>query len=1028
MNVGKKLKLVVVALLVNLGVMEICHCQSLLENAGEKDFFVLPVDTHLVKTGNFFCLGQSDGKILVFAYNPGKLPEMIRITADRQVDKSFGNNGSLTFQNPLKAFSLHVENAAQQPDGKFIVYGDDLSGNGCMARYTANGILDPSFGTNGWVFQGATPAEIVFKQVTIGADGSIIACSRYHVFKYSADGKKIFGFATKDIAAMREKTRLNAILLQNHKIAIAQDYKNKDQDIRELGITVLNPNGTLDASFANQGTLKINLTSFSGAYTGQAPLLLAMPDSGLMIAADSGLELFKIKSDGTMDTAFDDFGFSENRIYRPEKKLSHNMETYQIFLNGNKILTFGESSRKAMLWQRHLDGTTDTTFGNYGLFELTWLVPIIPTGFMAGESFATAHVPVGAPRNKIKIQKILLPKPSVYTSVPIKKDKINHHLKILPYATGTDALTVSLKRSFKSYFNFKYIWKAKVDISEKVMLEDRLAVVLKNHINVRPLGFQTQLFEADKDPLLKGVTIYELTQLYSKSKKSTSIEKNNFKLYFVPPTDGDYVVFSIIGEKVVVKASLIECRKDTIVEISEAMDFYPLPKTGAYVPCNPFFIVSKQKADLLMNRFIPYFTQHTFKLHDKSFQEPQVHYCQTKNGITIAYHTDSTHLKFVEYDLNYSRYESMVFEKEATHPQFSSFTRDPQGNYYVLASRVNADGDFSSNVRLRKLDATGHQTGVFDLLTGKGSGFDVMRLDLSAKMTFTDGLVAVHFSKIQHKHTDNLNHQSSIFFAVDATTMTLKLSNGLCASHSMGNKMIYDDNSFVYLDLGDCFPRGIQITKANQEKSSSTVIFTYKTKHGDTDRNPAGTFLGKGKWSNDNDCYTKIGGLSASNRGYVVLGQSHKSFDNDSLQDCYNLFMVLVKQSFGGGREIVSPEQVISKGETSKKISFYGFKGERVEQQRTGVVWLTDLKYGTNLNATLPQLSRIGADKFLILYKTTQANYMIINEMGEILVQNTLGCNQLSTQQEIYQFGTQSIWVTENTNQITFNAIDTAKF
>lgn len=59
---------------------------------------------------------------------------------------------------------------------------------------------------------------------------------------------------------------------------------------------------------------------------------------------------------------------------------------------------------------------------------------------------------------------------------------------------------------------------------------------------------------------------------------------------------------------------------------------------------------------------------------------------------------------------------------------FGGFTKDESGNYYVLYTQNNKDGDFSTNVQLVKYDSSGSQVGKFNLNSNRRNkgGFDVM--------------------------------------------------------------------------------------------------------------------------------------------------------------------------------------------------------------------------------------------------------------------------------------------------------------
>jgi len=90
---------------------------------------------------------QSDGKILArYGFS------VARFKSNGTLDKSFGVNGivSTSFEGYNIGSVLTL-----QPDGKIILGGSTIDNNdffnNCLARFTANGIPDSSFGVNGKV-------------------------------------------------------------------------------------------------------------------------------------------------------------------------------------------------------------------------------------------------------------------------------------------------------------------------------------------------------------------------------------------------------------------------------------------------------------------------------------------------------------------------------------------------------------------------------------------------------------------------------------------------------------------------------------------------------------------------------------------------------------------------------------------------------------------------------------------------------------------------------------------------------------
>lgn len=116
---------------------------------------------------------QTDGRYVVVG-NAGSNFGVVRYNTDGSLDTSFGTTGIVTI-------NLHTSSSATgvaiQPDGKIIVAGMVLGSSEYdfgVVRYTANGVLDTSFGTDGRVTTSLLGHDFV-TAVGIHSDGRIVA-------------------------------------------------------------------------------------------------------------------------------------------------------------------------------------------------------------------------------------------------------------------------------------------------------------------------------------------------------------------------------------------------------------------------------------------------------------------------------------------------------------------------------------------------------------------------------------------------------------------------------------------------------------------------------------------------------------------------------------------------------------------------------------------------------------------------------------------------------------------------------------
>ena len=204
----------------------------------------------------------SDGSFVLAATMSSDVA-LIKCTPNGKVDSSFGVNGKAKyhFGNGINCYSTDLK---VQLDGKLILVGTagtPPSGNDedmLVARFRASGQLDSSFGTSGVRLIQAGSLNDRATNVAIRSDGRIV----------------IVGIS---------------------------EYNN-------VVAAQLLPNGTLDASFGNQGVF---VTQSTGQADGlRAKGMVLLPDGKLVIACDGqytngtsipGLALLRLNTNGTPD-------------------------------------------------------------------------------------------------------------------------------------------------------------------------------------------------------------------------------------------------------------------------------------------------------------------------------------------------------------------------------------------------------------------------------------------------------------------------------------------------------------------------------------------------------------------------------------------------------------------------------------------------------------------------------------------------------------------------------------------------------
>jgi uncharacterized delta-60 repeat protein len=265
---------------------------------------------------------QLDRKVLLGGWDSvGSNSEIavVRYNVDGSLDTSFGAGGEATASfgtNDTRGFSLAV-----QPDGRVVVAGT-AGGGVAIVRFTPDGLLDTSFGTNG---------EVLTVLGAYGSGGESVAVQ--------PDGKIVVaGF-------MREYFGLGHLVLVRY-----------------------GPDGSLDTSFDGDGLVVAPLPIPSG----YACAVAVQPDGKLLLAGsayspDWDFALVRYNPDGSLDTTFGGTG----RVVTAISPGDDQAQFLTLQANG-KILVAGYASNGTdddfALVRYHADGALDTTFDGDGIW------------------------------------------------------------------------------------------------------------------------------------------------------------------------------------------------------------------------------------------------------------------------------------------------------------------------------------------------------------------------------------------------------------------------------------------------------------------------------------------------------------------------------------------------------------------------------------------------------------------------------------------------------------------------------------
>ena len=315
--------------------------------------------------------------------------------------------------------------------------------------------------------------------------------------------------------------------------------------------------------------------------------------------------------------------------------------------------------------------------------------------------------------------------------------------------------------------------------------------------------------------------------------------------------------------------------------------------------------------------------------------------------------------------------------------------------------------------------------------------------EFGATMVCKGDVLGLMFARTLLAGSDGLNHQSGSAATFSKTSLALISNHGQTSGHSFDNfLMISSTNEFVGMDLGDNYPRGINVHRfpLNAGGIDSKVVYTFKTHHGEKPINEAGrkyekyteisnngkTFY---KWSNDNDTYTELGGMIEVEDGYLVIFAGEPDKNGNSINnaratnytDSRNLGFVKVSKQFEK-YNVRLKDLILSSGK-EEKGGFFDFGGGWSLQENIGINWLTKYQNAKSENVQHIKTSKLPNGNILIIYElkdistvVTKSFMMTIDANGKIVIPATeIPENiKLNRRDDIICIGKQVILVQKN--------------
>jgi len=313
------------------------------------------------------------------------------------LDPHFGGDGIANAAFPT---SDGGEAVAVQADGKVVVAGSTSATTPnapldfALTRFNADGTLDTTFGTGGLVRTDMGFDDIDFtvllqgsKILVGGRSGELFSSNNFDfaMARYTADGRldPTFGNGGKVITefAPRDPTEIYSMALQpdGKIVAVGDLFHIGDNSDDSVAVARYFPNGQLDTDFGFGGFATYQIANASGS---PKPTLgkdvAILPDGGILIAADgtdsTSLErptiaLLRLTPDGFPDETFGDG--SGARVYEvgffQTSRLEVTPAADAVYVAGMSTV----DGTRARVYRFTVDGDPDTGYGSGGHVDVT---------------------------------------------------------------------------------------------------------------------------------------------------------------------------------------------------------------------------------------------------------------------------------------------------------------------------------------------------------------------------------------------------------------------------------------------------------------------------------------------------------------------------------------------------------------------------------------------------------------------------------------------------------------------------------
>lgn len=303
---------------------------------------------------------------------------------NNMLDDSFSKNGKVTTNINGSYYNneSQIKSVMLQKDGKIIVAGNSaryIDNDIFLARYLSNGIIDTSFGINGFIqYKNANSNDYIY-QAQLQSDGKIIATARKQgtscLLRFLSNGIIDLSFGTNGIVKTAQPA-YSIDIDKNDKIIVSEKYYDYTKKKLILALQCFNKNGSPDLKFGKNNFSSITVNpDFTSYYYLTEPSKIKLYQENKIVVASSWQSTYNTRDivvarfnlNGTIDSSFNNTGLLA--INGLNGFFSLSALTFQF----DKIIIGGSLNHQRFLLTRvRQNGKIDKGFGINGFVTTTF--------------------------------------------------------------------------------------------------------------------------------------------------------------------------------------------------------------------------------------------------------------------------------------------------------------------------------------------------------------------------------------------------------------------------------------------------------------------------------------------------------------------------------------------------------------------------------------------------------------------------------------------------------------------------------